>query len=81
MYQPPSGISTGWYFVILGARLLTLALLVSTVVIDILQPARDRVRASGANDDPAGGVLDQAPDRLAVTWHSVVRHPAGAPAG
>jgi len=81
MYQPPSGISTGWYFVILGARLLTLAVLVCTVVIDILQPAKDRVRASGVNDDPAGGVLDHAPDRLAVTWHRVIRHPAEAPAG
>jgi hypothetical protein len=81
MYQPPSGISTGWYFVILGARLLTLAVLVCTVVIDILQPAKDRVRVSGVNDDPAGGVLDHAPDRLAVTWHRVIRHPAEAPAG
>jgi hypothetical protein len=80
MYQPPAGVSTGWYFVILSARLLTLALLASTVVADILQPARDRVRASGVNDDPAGGVLDRAPDRLAVTWHRVIRRPAEAPA-
>jgi uncharacterized membrane protein len=80
MYQPPAGVSAGWYFVILSARLLTLALLASTVVADILQPARDRVRASGVNDDPAGGVLDGAPDRLAVTWHRVIRRPAEAPA-
>jgi hypothetical protein len=81
LYQPPAGISTGWYFAILGARLVTLALLASTVVVDILQPARDRVRASGVNDDPAGGVLDRAPDRLAVTWHRVIRHPVEAAAG
>jgi len=84
LYQPPGagydGISTGWYFVILAARLLSLALLASTVVADILQPQRDRVRASGLIDDPAGGVLDQAPDRLAVTWHRVIRHPAEAAA-
>jgi uncharacterized membrane protein len=85
LYQAPGtvgydGISTGWYFVILAARLLSLALLASTVVVDILQPQRDRVRASGVNDDPAGGVLDRAPDRLAVTWHRVIRHPAEAAA-
>jgi len=49
--------------------------------VDILQPARDRVRASGVNDDQAGGVLDWAPDRLAVTWHRVIRHPVEAAAG
>jgi uncharacterized membrane protein len=85
LYQPPGtggydGITTGWYFVILAARLLSLALLASTVVMDILQPERDRVRASGVNDDPAGGVLNRAPDRLAVTWHRVIRHPAEAAA-
>ena len=29
---------------------------------------KDRVRASGLNDDPAGGVLDGAPDRLVLVW-------------
>ncbi len=38
---------------------------------------RDRVRASGVNDDPAGGVLDGAPDRLAVTL--APRHPLTRP--
>jgi len=76
MYLPPSGVSTGWYFVILAARLLTLALLGATVVADVLQPERDRVRASGLNDDPAGGILDGAPDRRSVTWPRVTRDPA-----
>jgi uncharacterized membrane protein len=75
------GITTGWYFVILGARLLTVALLASTVVLDILQPTRDRVRASGLNDDPAGGVLDGAPDRLVLGWRRAARRPAEAAAG
>jgi uncharacterized membrane protein len=66
MYAAPSGITAGWYFIILALRLLTLAVLASTVVVDILQPERDRVRASGVNDDPAGGVLDGAPDRLSI---------------
>jgi hypothetical protein len=39
-----------------------------TIVHDILRPEKDRVRASGLNDDPAGGVLDGAPDRLVIVW-------------
>jgi uncharacterized membrane protein len=76
LYQPPSGVTAGWYFVLLAARLLTLALLCATVVVDILQPDRDRVRVSGLNDDPAGGVLDHAPDRLVIGWRGIARHPA-----
>ena len=48
---------------------------------DILQPERDRVRASGINDDPAGGVLDGAPDRLVIVWNRGDRRPAEAAAG
>ncbi len=80
MYDPPHGFTTGWYFVTLVARLLTLALLMSTVVADILRPEQDRVRASGRNDDPAGGVLDGAPDRLSLPWRHVVRRPVEAAA-
>jgi hypothetical protein len=63
------GISTGWYFTLLAARFLTVALLAAYVVRDILDPERDVVRAHGL-DDPAGGVLDQAPDRfrMRLTW-------------
>ena len=71
-----TGISTGWYFVILAARLLSVALLAGTVVRDIWQPERDRVRASGRRDDPAGGPLDGAPDRLVLGWRR-----AGRPGG
>jgi Glycosyltransferase family 87 len=59
------GISTGWYFTLLAARFLTVALLAAYVVRDILYPERDVVRARGL-DDPAGGVLDQAPDRFRI---------------
>ena len=81
LFRSVPGIDNGWYFIILAARLLSLALLASTVVADILQPERDRVRASGVNDDPAGGVLDGAPDRLVVVWHRGEREPAEAAAG
>jgi uncharacterized membrane protein len=81
LYRAPTdggytGISTGWYFATLAARLLAVALLASTVVQDILQPERDRVRASGVHDDPAGGVLDGAPDRLVLGWPRPARQPA-----
>jgi hypothetical protein len=83
LYRSPGdggygGITAGWYFLFLAARLLTLALLASTVVRDILQPQRDRVRASGVRDDPAGGVLDGAPDRLVLVWPRGIRQPAEA---
>jgi uncharacterized membrane protein len=63
------GISTGWYFALLVARFLTVGLLAAYVVRDILSSERDVVRAHGL-DDPAGGVLDQAPDwfRIRLAW-------------
>ena len=57
------GISSGWYFAALLARFLTVSLLAAYVVRDILDPGRDVVRALG-HDDPAGGVLDHAEDRV-----------------
>jgi hypothetical protein len=68
LYQPPAGVTANWYFVILAARLLTVGLFAGAIVADILHPERDRVRASGLNDDPAGGALDGAPDRLVIVW-------------
>ncbi len=77
-----AGISAGWYFAILAARLLAVGLLAATVVQDIYRPERDRVRASGVNDDPVGGVLDGAPDRLVIVWQRRgERDAAGAVSG
>jgi Glycosyltransferase family 87 len=61
------GISSGWYFALLVARFLAVALLAAYVVRDILHPERDVVRAPG-HDDPAGGVLDQAPDAFRIRF-------------
>jgi uncharacterized membrane protein len=64
-----SGISTagaigpGLYFAALLARFGSVLLLCVLVVRDILRPEHDIVRAGGATDDPAGGVLDGADDR------------------
>src|SRR5215469_17289675 len=59
------GIGTGLYFTTLLARFLTVLLLCALVVRDILRPDADLVRAAG-DDDPAGGVLAEAPDRVVV---------------
>jgi uncharacterized membrane protein len=66
------GLSAGWYFTLLLARLLSVGLLAAYVVRDILWPERDVVRARGP-DDPAGGVLDQAPDRIRLRLGSAPR--------
>jgi hypothetical protein len=55
------GISPGVYFAALLARLAAVVILAALVVLDILQPEADLVRAAG-DDDPAGGCLDNAPD-------------------
>jgi uncharacterized membrane protein len=73
------GISTGWYFAVLGARFGSVALLAAYVVRDILRPERDVVRAAGA-DDPAGGVLDQAEDRFRLHLNSRLRRAGAASA-
>jgi uncharacterized membrane protein len=70
LYAPP-GISTGWYFGTLVARLATVALLAAYVISDIIHPERDVVRRAGT-DDPAGGILDGAPDRFRLTLRRVV---------
>ena len=59
------GIGTGLYFAALIARFASVLLLCGLVVRDILHPAHDVVRADGL-DDPAGGVLSGAPDRLVL---------------
>jgi hypothetical protein len=62
-----SGISTGWYFTALLFRLITVLILAGYIVRDVLQPERDVVRQSGI-DDPAGGILNGAPDRFVLNW-------------
>jgi hypothetical protein len=56
------GIGDGWFIAALALRNLALLVVVGFVVRDILVPDKDVVRDDGV-DDPAGGVLDGAPDR------------------
>ena len=59
------GITPGVYFAALLARSAAVVILAGLVVRDILHPGADLVRAAG-DDDPAGGVLDNAPDVVSL---------------
>jgi uncharacterized membrane protein len=66
--QGPSAsgaISSHLYFAAVVARFGTVLLLCVLVVWECLRPERDVVRTAGV-DDPAGGVLAGAPDRVAL---------------
>jgi hypothetical protein len=77
LYRTPGeagyqGFSPGWYFAVLIARFVTVGLYAGLVVRDVLAPGRDVVRAAGV-DDPAGGVLDGAADRIVITRRVTAR--------
>jgi uncharacterized membrane protein len=59
-------VGQGLYFTALIARFAAVLLLCVLVIRDIIRPERDVVRADAITDDPAGGVLDGAPDRLVL---------------
>jgi uncharacterized membrane protein len=65
---PSGAVSPGWYFAALLARFITVLLLCALVIRDIIRPERDVVRAGDEADDPAGGVLDGADDRLVLAF-------------
>jgi len=59
------GVDYHWFFYAVALRDIAVLTLCALIVRDILRPEEDLVRAPdglGA-DDPAGGVLDEAPDR------------------
>jgi len=61
---PGKGIGVEWFLSAVVVRDLLLLGLAALVVRDVLRPELDVVRRDGV-DDPAGGVLDGAPDRPA----------------
>jgi uncharacterized membrane protein len=69
----PGAIGSGLYFTAVLARFFTVLLLCGLVVREVLRPDRDVVRSAGV-DDPAGGVLAWAPDRVAL--RAGLRQPA-----
>ncbi len=62
--QASEGIGSGWFVTAVLLRDAALVAIAVAVVRDVLRPERDVVRAEG-EDDPAGGLLDGAPDRRA----------------
>jgi uncharacterized membrane protein len=75
--KPGQGIGIWWFLTAVILRDLVLAGYAALVVRDILRPEHDVVRAT-EEDDPAGGVLDGAPDRAVA--RTTGRQPAPVPA-
>lgn len=69
--QTSEGLDGGVFLLAVCLRDVALLVLAAFVVRDVLRPEHDVVRALG-DDDPAGGVLDGAPDREAVPARAVV---------
>ena len=61
-HRGAQGLPVDWFFAAVALRDAMLVVLMAFVVREILRPGEDVVRAGGV-DDPAGGVLDGAPDR------------------
>lgn len=60
-YYLEQSLPVEWYAAAVSLRIAAQVWLAAVVIRDIWRPAHDPVRANGA-DDPAGGVLDGAPD-------------------
>lgn len=60
--KPGAGIDVWWFLAAVGLRDVALLVFAGFVVSSVLRPEFDVVRQDGV-DDPAGGVLDGAPDR------------------
>jgi uncharacterized membrane protein len=61
------GVDVEWFFLAVTLRDAAVVVLMALVVRDVLDPDRDVVRTSWPGvDDPAGGPLDRAPDRVAL---------------
>jgi uncharacterized membrane protein len=74
------GVEVQWFFLGVVARDIAVVVLVGLVIRDILRPDGDVVRWSWRGiDDPAGGVLDGAPDRVVLgrLHRSRARHRSG----
>ncbi len=76
--KTPGAISASLYFTAVLGRFGAVVLLACLVVADCLRPERDVVRSDGV-DDPAGGVLAGASDRvvLQIRWRGDLAGSAG----
>ncbi|MGI8721297.1 MAG: glycosyltransferase family 87 protein, partial [Geodermatophilaceae bacterium] len=73
-----SGIRIEWFFLAVGIRDVLVIALMLYVLRDLWDPRWDIVRRSGM-DDPAGGVLDGAPDRFPDFLRRMSHQPAIRP--
>ncbi len=76
---PGRGLGVWWFLDAVLLRDLLLLLFAFFVVRDVLRPELDVVRADGV-DDPAGGVLDGAPDRSPSVQQPSADQPSAVPA-
>ena len=75
------GLPIDWFLSFVVLRDLAVIGLCLLVVYEIYRPARDLVRRGAGGipvDDPGGGVLDGAPDRVTLTVTGFRRTPANA---
>lgn len=72
-----AGLGESAYLAALALRGVAVLALCALVVWEVVRPARDLVRADGA-DDPAGGVLDGALDRVTLRPGALSRRPSNA---
>lgn len=70
------GLPQGWFLTTVVLRDLAVLGLCALIIYQIYRPSNDLVRQAGA-DDPAGGVLDRAPDRLVLGSRPRERQAAG----
>lgn len=75
--NPGKGLPAGWYSLAIWLHIGVTVWLAAMLIRNSLRPEHDPVRATG-HDDPAGGVLADAPDRL--TWLRRAPSPATTPA-
>lgn len=73
------GLPENGYHLAIAVHLLGTLYLCAVIIRDMLVPERDPVRRDGS-DDPSGGVLDGAPDRVALGrgaahHHQLARYP------
>jgi uncharacterized membrane protein len=71
------GVDVEWFFLAVIVRDIALVVLMALVVRDVLRPDGDVVRTSWPGvDDPAGGPLDGAVDRLTLVARRMMINPA-----
>jgi len=70
------GLPQGWFLGMVIIRDLAVLGLCALIVRDVYRPSKDLVRLAG-DDDPAGGFLDDAPDRFVLRRPRRVSVPIG----